>query len=60
MNDKEREEEIILAWVIRMGLANKYEDLDKPLTKREFLRILYKLLVVENEINYTDYVGGIK
>ena len=60
MNDKERENQIILAWAIRMGLANKYEDLDKSLTKREFLKILYKLLVVENEINYTDYVGGIK
>ena len=49
MNDKGREEEIILAWAIRMGLANKYENLDKSLTKREFLKILYKLLEVKNE-----------
>ena len=43
MNDKERENQIILAWAIRWGIATQYEDLDKPLTKREFLRIIYKL-----------------
>ena len=43
MNEKETENKIILAWAIRLGLATQYEDLDKPLTKREFLRIIYKL-----------------
>ena len=43
MNDKEIENKIVLAWAIRLGLATQYEDLDKPLTKREFLRIIYKL-----------------
>ena len=49
MNEKEIEEEMVLAWAIRMGLTNKYENLDKPLTKREFLKVLYKLLEVRNE-----------
>ena len=43
MNDKEIEYKIILAWAIRLGLASEYEDLDRPLTKYELLRILYKL-----------------
>ena len=43
MNDKEREYKIVLAWAIREGIANQYENLDVPLSKREFLRILYKL-----------------
>ena len=43
MNDKERENQIILAWAIRRDIANKYENLDRSLTKREFLRIIYKL-----------------
>ena len=43
MNDKEIEYKIVLGWAIRLGLASEYEDLDKPLTKREFLRIIYKL-----------------
>ena len=43
MNDKETEDKMVLVWAIRLGLATQYEDLDKPLTKREFLRIIYKL-----------------
>ena len=50
MNDKEREYKIVLAWAIRLGLASEYENLDKPLTKREFLKILYKL--------FNRYIGG--
>ena len=49
MNDKEIENKIVLAWAIRKGLANKYEDLDVSLTKREFLKILYKLKSLEVE-----------
>ena len=52
MNDKERENQIILAWAIRWGIATQYEDLDKPLTKREFLRIIYKL--------FNRHIGGAK
>ena len=43
MNDKEREYKIILAWAIRLGIATQYENLDRPLTKYEFLKIIYKL-----------------
>ena len=43
MNDREIEDKMVLAWAIRLGLASEYEDLDKPLTKREFLKIIYKL-----------------
>ena len=52
MNDKKREYKIILAWAIRLGFATQYEDLDRPLTKYELLRILYKL--------FNEYVGGEK
>ena len=52
MNDRERENQIILAWAIRWGIATQYEDLDKPLTKREFLRIIYKL--------FNRHIGGEK
>ena len=43
MNDKRKRDQVVLIWSIKMGLASKYENLDTPLTKREFLRILYKL-----------------
>ena len=52
MDKKERENQIILAWAIRLGIATQYENLDEPLSKHEFLRIIYKL--------FNRYTGGAK
>ena len=52
MDDREGENQIILSWAIRLGVANRYENLDRPLTKYEFLKIIYKLL--------NRYTGGEK
>ena len=44
MDDREKENKMVFVWAVRLGLiVSQYENLDVPLTKRELLKILYKL-----------------